>query len=293
MLQRRFMLVATVSQCLVVTPCMAQADVVGAPESYVATFAMSGRASNGTTLGGAMTMRVRGPRARIEYPAGYPGMPDGSYSLFDAVEGKTTLVIPSQRAFVVFDSNAIKGIAAKFTDAMQPRFSGVSGARDSLGGGETILGFTSRRYRMRMGMTMHPLMAEGTNDSLMAVRTEIETETHVTDAIGPLAQGFGALSRGPVAGSGQAMMFGGDTAVARVQALMMPPPGFPIVQITKTRAVGMGMANTMEHSMRLSTLERVSVRAEDVLIPEGFTPISMMDMVQANVESRPASRPLR
>lgn len=286
------MLTAVLTQGALVMPCPAQADRDAAAAQYTATLATSVRTSNGpgAARDGVMTIRVQGDRARVDYAFATPGLPAGSYILFDAGRMGTTLVVPAQKAFIVLDSSTAGGMLQQANEMLKPRSSAVTWHRDSLGAGETLLGFASRKFRMGMGMTMDV----SSGDFAMSVRTETEVEMHVSEAIAALAPGFGALGRAPggrnTAGSftnGIGALLHGDSVVLRAIASMAPPRGFPLVQVSTQRTIMRGDTTTTTTAMRLTSFERTAVPSDVFSVPAGFTPTDMMSLARKEFEARP------
>ncbi|HYW49923.1 MAG TPA: hypothetical protein VE861_04910 [Gemmatimonadaceae bacterium] len=235
-----------------------------------------------------MTLRVRGEQARIDYAVDTPGMPAGTYFLFNAGLNTTTLVFPAQKSFMVLDSSTASGTVAQANEMLKPRFSAVASRRDSLGAGDTILGFPSRKFRVGMGMTMDV----GAETMSMSVRTETQVEMHVSEAIAALAPGFrilGRTSRSSTSGfaSGLSDLFRGDTAVHRAMTAMTPPSGFITVQASTQRVIIRGDTTTTTTTMRLTSLERGDVPAGELVVPDGFTKTDMASVARQQMQPRP------
>lgn len=289
---RRWMIVtAALAHGAMVMPCAAQAAPDAAAAQYTAMLATSMRTSKGPAgaTDGVMTIRVQGDRARVDYAFGTPGLPSGTYVLFDVGRMGTTLVVPAQKAFIVIDSSLAGGMLQQANEMLKPRYSAVTGHRDSLGAGETILGFASHKFRMGMGMTMYV----GADDFAVSIRSESEVEMHVSETIGALAPGFGGLGRVSGGGStadnfanGLGGLFGGDSVVRRAAASMAPPRGFPVVQISTQRTIMRGDTTTTTTSMRLTSFERTSVSPDVFSVPVGFTQTDMMSLARKELEVR-------
>lgn len=283
---RQWWLAATVlAQVSAGMPCSAQADGDQSAASFIVTFATSFGSDDRAGTTGSLTMRVRGSLARIDMPQGLMGNAKGLYCLFDAARGRMTIVVPGRRLFAVVDSGKPDGAAARLLERT-PRFSDVTGHRDSLGAGETILGFASRKYRMGMGVTMQTMPVAAQTEAMMQVRTETETEMNVSDEISALAPGFAAFGTAVSAGvAGNAAWFANDTAVRRVSALLIPARGFPILQTTTTRLSLLGATSTSVVSMRMTSFEREPVRLEDLRVPDGYTATDLTSLSRLRVDA--------
>ncbi|MES3035732.1 MAG: hypothetical protein V4813_17140 [Gemmatimonadota bacterium] len=242
------------------------------PGSFIATVTMNEHSSDGTASAksGVVTIRVHGGRARVDYPSNFTTAFPGSYYLFSAEQRYATLVVPAERAFVVLTPASDSSMTRLLAES-PPAFSDVSGFRDSLGSGETILGFTSRKVRMGIGLSMTTAPLQWVES--MTMRSEIETETHASDEIDALAPGFAAVWRDADAEVGNAI-FRGDSAVLRAVAMIAPPRGFPLLRIRTHRSIMGDDTTVVTQTMRLQTLERADVRLDDMTVPAGFTATS-------------------
>lgn len=228
-----------------------------------------------------MTVRVRGGRARVDYAE-----PDGVslvyYALYDAASDRAAFVLPSERKYVPFDS----GTMGKTFRDVPMHFSDVTAFRDSLGTGETLLDFPTRRFRI--GMAYAVSMGSDSSLSLvggaLSVKTEMENVLQVSDVVLALAPGFRVLG-GVLSAPYASAMFSADSAMIRASSLTRPPRGVPLDTRSVMRTIHDGDTTTVATTTRLTSLVRGGVRAEDLLLPVSYSVAGFLELGRAQLEA--------
>lgn len=78
--------------------------------------------------------------------------------------------------------------------------------------------------------------------------------------------------------------------MARIAAILsVPPKGFPLTQVMTTRTIQYGDTSSVVTTWRLEEFTRSDVRAEELVIPEGFAATTMLAAVQAQQLERERS----
>jgi hypothetical protein len=233
----------------------------------------------------AVVLRVLDGVARMDYPgAGMPGLPVGAYMLYDASTLRMTMVLPAEKQFVPMDSAGMGGTIRDAQQMMNMTFANVTASRDSLGAGETLFGFATRKFVVRIAYTMN--MAMG--DMAISMRTETEAETHLSEAVAALDPGFRMSGQSMAKTMGVQAFYNGDTAMVRaVAAASVPAIGFPLMHVQRSRMIQSTDTTTLEIIWRMTGFGKADVPAAELVIPQGFTATDISAMARARMSQEP------
>ena len=148
---------------------------------------------------------------------------------------------------------------------------------DSLGAGETVSGFTTKRYKVSADISMAiELMGESTSQT-MHVESEGDYAEELSDFADPLGdtRGFKAMTDG--------MPWMDSTAAAELRKLERATPrGLALRHVDRVTGVTEGDMPIPTTTTRLSNIKRESIPSSIFAIPEGYTEMQMPMMPPLN-----------
>ena len=211
------------------------------------------------------TVRVLDGKARIDFAQGAaPGLQNGGWMLVESDGARIAIVDPSAKQVTVMDSLTTLGGMAGLGGMVQMAVRDTSSRIEDLGAGETILGFSTHKYRMTIGYTMEMSMM----GRAVPMRTEQVTVAHMSDDVGLLDTGFELFEK-----SFRSSMGGltGSEAASTITALNASrPKGFPLLQEMTSRIIRGGDTTSTRSSFTVTELTRGGVDAADFTVPAGY-----------------------
>ncbi len=136
-------------------------------------------------------MKIRGGTARVDFATEMgPVMRKGSYMLVDAGTKQLMFVLPDDKRIISMDSAGGSPMAA-MQGMMQMTVTDTLSRVEELGPGETVMGFSTRKYRVQRAYTMRMTMMGRPID----IRNESVATLHVSNDIGARDPGFDAFAR--------------------------------------------------------------------------------------------------
>lgn len=150
---------------------------------------------------------------------------------------------------------------------------------DTLGEGETVSGFATKRYRLRADISMAIEMMGENMDQSMHVESEGDYAEELSDFADPLrdTRGFKSMAAG--------MPWMDSTANAEMEKLVLATPrGLALRQVDKVTgvAVAEGEAPIPTTTTRLSNVKRETFSPSVFAMPEGYTEMEMPMMPPVN-----------
>jgi hypothetical protein len=230
------------------------------------------------------TVRIRGGKARVDFASEMGRvMRKGSYMLVDAASRQVMIVLPEEKRIITMDS-AGGSLTKAMRGVMTMAVTDTSSRVEDLGAGETVLGFTTRKYRVTRAYTMRMTMMGRSTD----IRHESVATIHMSRDIDALDPAFDAFARsfttamGTGAGEGDAM-----TTIGALNKGL--PKGFAVLQEEESRSTSAGSTTVTRTTWRVTDFGRGGVDAGDLAAPEGYAKGDMMSMQRrgGNAMSRP------
>lgn len=256
-------------------------------DGYRVTFTTINRNSKqpGNSVTQNIVMQVANGLARIDYSgAGVANLPAGAYTVYDAATSRMTMVLPTERQFVPMDSTGVGPTLGQARSMLNMVFTDVTATKDTLGVGELVLGYATRKFRVTMGFTAQ-INIEGTKFSL---RTETESETQLSSEVSLLDPGFRMYGLSAQKTMGTDALFNGDTAMLRTAAIAaIPDAGFPMTQTTTTRIISAADTSTIESTMRVTAFTKTAIDRTTFEVPIGFTATDIGAMARKRVAEQP------
>ena len=215
------------------------------------------------------TVRVLGGTARIDFSRGAsPGMTEGGWMLVEANGARMSIVDPNSKKVVVMDSLGGLGAMAGMAGMMQMSVKDTSSRVEDLGAGETVLGYSTHKYRVSVGYTMEMTVM----GRAMPMRTEQVTVVHMSDDTNLLASGFEVFEKAFRSSMGGLT---GNEAAAAIKALNSNrPKGFPLLQEMDSRIIRGGDTTTTRNNYRVVALAR-GVESTELVIPADYAQTNM------------------
>jgi hypothetical protein len=271
---RRLAAVASLAGALVAQPSEAQ-------EAAGLTFEVSVNTGD-STAGTHQTGRgwIAGKRTRLDLRGGMPGtaMPgmggdNVSIIVHDSSDAPTvTLVMHDTKKFM-YPSRMMERLK-EMMEAMpeQPAmtFSVTNIVVDTLGAGEMISGFATKRYKVSADIAMAiEMLGQSVNES-MHVESEGDYAEELSDYSDPLrdTRGVKALMSG--------MPWADSASTAEMEKLVRAVPrGLALRQVDRVTGVTEGGEPVQTTTTRLSNIKRESVPLAMFALPEGYTEMEM------------------
>ena len=232
---------------------------------------------------------IAGKRTRLDLRggmpgAGMPGMGGDNVSIIvhDSADAPTVALVMHDTKKFMYPSRMMEQLK-EMMEAMTERpvmtFSVTNITVDTLGPGETISGFTTKRYKVSADIAMAiEMMGESVNES-MHVESEGDYAEELSDYSDPLrdTRGFKSLTSG--------MPWADSASTAEMEKLFLAAPrGLALRQVDRVTGATEGGGPTPITTTRLSNIRRESVPLAMFAIPEGYTEMEMpmMDGSEVN-----------
>jgi hypothetical protein len=235
-----------------------------------------------STAGSHQTGRgwIAGKRTRLDLRGGMPGtaMPgmggdNVSIIVHDSSDTPTVALVMHDTKKVMYPSRMmeqLKEMMEAMPDQPAMTFSVTNIVVDTLGAGETISGFATKRYRVSADIAMAiEMMGESVNESMHVV-SEGDYAEELSDYSDPLrdTRGVKALISG--------MPWADSASTAEMEKLVRAVPrGLALRQVDRVTGVTEGGEPVQTTTTRLSNIKRESVPLAMFAIPEGYTEMEM------------------
>jgi hypothetical protein len=266
--------VAALAGALVARPSDAQ-------EAAGLTFEVSVTTGD-STAGTHQTGRgwIAGKRTRIDLRggmpgAGMPGMGGDNVSIIvhDSADAPTVALVMHDTKKFMYPSRMmerLKEMMEAMTERPAMTFSVTNIVVDTLGAGETISGFATKRYRVSadIGMAIE-MMGESVNES-MHVESEGDFAEELSEYSDPLrdTRGFKSITSG--------MPWADSASLAAMDKLLRAAPrGLALRQVDRVTGATEGGGPPPVTTTRLTNIKRESVSLGMFAIPEGYTEMEM------------------
>lgn len=229
---------------------------------------------------------IAGNRTRLDLAGGMPNAPmqagaGQNVSIIVEDSSGTSLValVMHDQKKVMYPSRMmaqLKEMMASFGEMPKMSFT-VSNLRvDTLGAGETISGFTTRRYKIAADIRMTVDMGEIV-DQTMHIESEGDFAEELADFADPLrdTRGFRSMTAG--------MPWMDSTASAEMEKLVRAAPrGLALRQVDRVTGVTEGEMPTPTTTTTLSNIKRASFSPSVFQVPEGYGEMEMPTMPSEN-----------
>ncbi|MCR4339738.1 MAG: DUF4412 domain-containing protein [Gemmatimonadaceae bacterium] len=271
---RRLAAVASLAGALVAGPSEAQ-ETAGLTFDVTVNTGDSAAGSHQTGRGW-----IAGKRTRIDLRGGMPGtaMPgmDGdniSIIVHDSSDAPTVALVMHDTKKFMYPSRMMEQLK-EMMEAMPEKpamtFSVTNIVVDTLGAGETISGFATKRYKVSADIAMSiEMMSEHVSES-MHVESEGDFAEELSDYSDPLrdTRGFKSAMSG--------MPWADSASTAEMEKLIRAAPrGLALRQVDRVTGVSEGGEPVQTTTTRFSNIKRESVPLSMFAIPEGYTEMEM------------------
>lgn len=267
--------------CFFAAPSAAQ-DVAGLTFDVRITTGDSSAGSHQTGKGW-----ISGKRTRLDLSGGMPGammpgMGGGSISIITHDSSDTpliALVMHEQKKFM-YPSRMMaqmRETMAALAEKPKMTFTVSNIVVDTLGAGETISGFSTRRYRIRADIRMTIEMMGENVDESMSVESEGDYAEELADYSDPLkdTRGIGAMT--------SAMPWMDSSANAEMAKLVRAAPrGLALRQLDRVTGVTEDGQTPPVTTTRLSNIQRATISSSIFAMPEGYTEVDTPMMPPEN-----------
>lgn len=271
---RRLAAVASLAGALVAGPSEAQEAAGIAFDVSVAT----GDSAAGTHQTGRGW--IAGKRTRLDLRGGMPGtaLPgmggdNVSIIVHDSADAPTIALVMHDTKKFMYPSRMVeqlKEMMEALTEKPVMTFSVTNITVDTLGPGETISGFATKRYKISADIAMAiEIMGESVSES-MHVESEGDYAEELSEYSDPLrdTRGFKAMTSG--------MPWSDSASMAEMEKLVRAAPrGLALRQVDRVTGATEGGGPTPITTTRLSNIRRESVPLAMFAIPEGYTEMEM------------------
>lgn len=271
---RRLAAVASLAGALVARPSEAQ-------EAAGLTFDVTVNTGD-STAGSHQTGRgwIAGKRTRLDLRGGMPGtaMPgmggdNISIIVHDSSDAPTVALVMHDTKKFMYPSRMMEQLK-EMMEAMLEKpamtFSVTNIVVDTLGAGETISGFATKRYKVSADIAMSiEMMGEHVGES-MHVESEGDFAEELSDYSDPLrdTRGFKSAMSG--------MPWADSASTAEMEKLIRAAPrGLALRQVDRVTGVTEGGEPVQTTTTRFSNIKRESIPLSMFAIPEGYTEMEM------------------
>lgn len=251
----------------VVGASMALAGAVAPADSAIEGYVLTQRITSANEPTMTLKVKVAQGRVRVEMQGGPQGaMPEGVFMLLRD-DGKVSVVMPSEGMALQMDAQQLSGGMQSMMSMMgmsAPTYSDVSIDVQELGAGETMLGYATRKYRVRQRYTV-----SGGMRGSQPVQHDDVTEMWMTTSIPGMDDGLQRFADvfGSAFGGGGS---GGSTELAAAMKGKIPP-GYPlktVVTSTETRNGSAGQPQTT--TLEVLDVTRTNIEASEFELPAGI-----------------------
>lgn len=223
---------------------------------------------------------IAGKRTRLDLRGGMPGaaMPgiggdNVSIIIHDSSDTPTIALVMHDTKKFMYPSRMmeqLREMMEAMTEKPSMTFSVSNIVVDTLGAGETISGFATKRYKVSADIAMSiEIMGESVNES-MHVESEADVAEELSEYSDPLrdTRGFKALTSG--------MPWADSASTAEMEKLVRATPrGLALRQVDRVTGASEGGGPPPITTTRLSNIKRESVALATFAIPEGYTEMEM------------------
>ncbi|HUR92780.1 MAG TPA: hypothetical protein VMY38_08935, partial [Gemmatimonadaceae bacterium] len=223
---------------------------------------------------------MAGRRTRLDLSGGMPGgaipgMSGGDVSIITHDSGGTqtfALVMHEQKKFMYPSRmmEQLREMMASLAEKPKMTFAVANIVVDTLGPGETISGFSTKRYKVRADISMTIEMMGEIVDESMHVESEGDYAEELADFSDPLkdTRGIQAMAAG--------MPWMDSTANAEMEKLVRAAPrGLALRQVDRVTGVTEDGAAPPVTTTRLSNIIRATFSSSVFAMPEGYTEMEM------------------
>lgn len=231
---------------------------------------------------------IAGNRSRMDLrgqgnPAqSVPGMPGQNISLLvhDSAGVPIIAMVDHDSKKVMYPSKMmeqLREMMASLPEQPQMTFKVSNVAIDSLGAGETISGFATKRFRLKADISMAMNMMGEEMEQTMHLETEGDYAEELSEFMDPLqgSRMFQTFTSG--------MPFMDSSATAELGKLVQAiPRGLPIRQVDRMSGIMEGGEPVQGAVTALTNIKRATFPASVFSIPEGYTEMEMPTMPPMN-----------
>jgi hypothetical protein len=225
-----------------------------------------------------VSVQVLGGDVRMDFLGdANPIMKKGWYMLMTSASPKLTIVNPVAKTATVMDPAGTESAMA----GMKMDVTNATSKVEELGPGETILGFTTRKFRVTNGYTVNMTVAGQT----MSSQTQSVSTMDVSEQLGataPAFQNFGERFANAFVG------LGGNGMKQLMELNGKLPKGLALSQEQVVTATVMGRSTTTTSRMRVTSFERGGVEPAVFVLPAGLTTRTMMQLAADPPSARTA-----
>lgn len=229
---------------------------------------------------------IAGKRTRLDLVGGVPSalIPGGGQNVSIIAEDSSgtsvmALVMHDEKKFM-YPSRmmaSLKELMAAMPEMPKVTFTVSNLIVDSLGAGDTISGFATKRYRISADISMAMDMMGESMDQTMHVESEGDYAEELADFSDPLSdtRGFRAMTTG--------LPWMDTTASAELQKLELATPrGLALRSVDRVTGVTEGDMTIPATTTILSNIKRATFSPTVFAIPEGYTEMEMPMMPPVN-----------
>lgn len=232
---------------------------------------------------------IAGKKTRLDLPGGagmpmpaMPGMGGGSVSIIVQDSNDTsvvTLLMHEEKTFMQPSKMMaqLQEMMASLVEKPKMTFIVSNIVIDSLGAGETVSGFATKRIKVSADISMAmEMMGESTNQT-MHVESEGDYAEELSDFADPLrdSRGFAGMAAG--------LPWMDTTAAAELQKLERATPrGLALRHVDRVTGVTEGDMPIPTTTTMLSNIKREAISPSIFAIPEGYTEMQMPAMPPMN-----------
>lgn len=230
---------------------------------------------------------IAGKRTRLDLSGGMPGgvmpgMSGGEVSIITHDSGDTptvALVMHEQKKFMYPSRmmEMMREMMASLAEQPKMTFTVSNLVVDTLGAGETISGFSTKRYKVSADIRMTIDMMGEIVDESMHVESEGDYAEELADFSDPLkdTRGIQAMTA--------AMPWMDSTANAEMEKLIRAAPrGLALRQVDRVTGVTENEMTPPVTTTRLSNIVRASISPSVFAMPEGYTEMGLPMMPPEN-----------
>jgi Domain of unknown function (DUF4412) len=193
----------------------------------------------------------------------------GGYMILDAAKGTMTIVDPQEKKAMVMEPQALGGMMNAMGGMMKMELSDVKVATESMGAGEAILGYATRKYTVTRSYTLTVTVMGRKNVSTDQSESELWVADRFIDdrAFEEWAKNFGRGFGG----------MGGEAFKALMEAEQAnAPKGTVLKAVTRTTSTsGGGKATTATTTMEMQELKKLSLDASLFEVPSGYEVVDL------------------
>lgn len=230
---------------------------------------------------------IAGKRTRLDLSGGMPGsampgIPGGNVSIIthDSSDTPVVALVVHEQKKVMYPSRMmarVRDMMSSMPEQPKMTFTVTNLFVDTVGAGETVSGFSTKRYRMRADIRMTIEMMGEIIDQSMHVESEGDYAEELADFSDPLkdTRGVRAMTA--------AMPWMDSTANAEMEKLVRATPrGLALRQVDRVTGVTEGETTPPVTTTVLSNIRRATFAPSVFDMPEGYTELEMPMMPPEN-----------